>query len=199
MNGASKGSSFEREICKRLSRWWSAGLGGLERDDIFWRSSQSGGRATQRAKQGKKTFGSYGDIAAVDPIGAPLLQMFTIELKRGRSHGCPGDLLESASTKKVRPFEKALQQAMEAAGNAGSLGWMLISKRDRKVPMIYLDLEAMRHVNSELESSCPRVRYSLPVNVGGGTSVRVYFVGMPLEDFLVPTIPEVIVEWAKRG
>ena len=74
-----KGAKFEREISKALSRWWTEG----ERDDIFWRTSQSGGRATTRKKQGKSTKNQDGDICATDPIGQPLLDITTIELKVG--------------------------------------------------------------------------------------------------------------------
>jgi len=76
---SSKGSSYEREISKRLSKWWTNG----ERDDVFWRSQQSGGRATQRAKKGKTTKNQEGDIQAMDPIGQPLIDKVSIELKCG--------------------------------------------------------------------------------------------------------------------
>jgi hypothetical protein len=46
-----KGSSFEREIAKLLSLWWSEGM----RDDVFYRSHASGGRFTMRRKSGKDT------------------------------------------------------------------------------------------------------------------------------------------------
>ena len=79
--GSIKGFSFEREICKELSLWWTEG----ERDDIFWRTSGSGGRATERLKKGKLTANSYGDVMAIDPIGQPLIDFCFIELKRGYS------------------------------------------------------------------------------------------------------------------
>ena len=74
-----KGSQYERTICKQLSLWWSY----EENDIIFWLSSQSGGRATTRAKKGKKTPYSYGDITFIDPIGKPLIDKCLLELKRG--------------------------------------------------------------------------------------------------------------------
>jgi len=74
-----KGSNFEREVSKELSLWTTNGV----RDDIYWRSSQSGGRATIRARQGKKTANSAGDICFIDPIGKPLLDIFVLELKNG--------------------------------------------------------------------------------------------------------------------
>ncbi|MCL2347114.1 MAG: hypothetical protein FWC50_02515, partial [Planctomycetaceae bacterium] len=56
------------------------------RDDLFWRSSSSGGRATQRTKQGKRTANSAGDIAAMDADAQELLKIFTFELKVGYSN-----------------------------------------------------------------------------------------------------------------
>jgi len=40
--GKAKGASFERDICRRLSLWVSAG----KQEDVFWRSAMSGGRST---------------------------------------------------------------------------------------------------------------------------------------------------------
>lgn len=53
-----KGQDLERSISRQLSLWWSNG----EADDWFWRASQSGGRATQRAKKGMRTLNSAGDL-----------------------------------------------------------------------------------------------------------------------------------------
>src|SRR5262245_49693460 len=76
---AGKGGNYEREFAKRLSRWWSGG----RRSDIFWRTAGSGNRATIGHKRGRSTYGSYGDICAIDPIGSPLLDVVTISLKNG--------------------------------------------------------------------------------------------------------------------
>lgn len=180
-NGAKKGSSFERKICKRLSLWWTGG----ERDDVFWRSSQSGGRATQRAKSGKRTYGSYGDIAAVDPIGEPLLKLFTIELKRGRSHGHPEDLVDCAATKVQRPFEKCLMQAITAFQAAQSHSWLLICQRDRKVVMVYAEFSLIKR----LDTSVWPVRYRVLVNQEKGPAMPLHFAGLPFEDFLKRVAP----------
>jgi len=189
-----KGSSFERKICKRLSKWWTDG----KRDDIFWRSSQSGGRATQRAKKGQRTFGSYGDITAVDPVGQPLMRMFTIELKRGRSHGSPGDLLDPLPPKgkKPPPFEAALLQAMRGREESGSVGWMLICQRDRRVAMVYLDWDSsfqFRHwwQGERAFFSTFRVQLYHPPS-------RLRFLAMPLEAFLACAVPSDVVAACKR-
>lgn len=76
-----KGGDYEREICKRLSLWLTNGRD----DDQLWRSSQSGGRATSRAKRGKGTKGHAGDTVATGKYGARLLKLVTLEIKRGYS------------------------------------------------------------------------------------------------------------------
>lgn len=70
--GKKKGASFEREICKALSLWVTNG----KRGDVFWRSAMSGGRATIFADVRQ-----CGDICAVAPEGAPLVERFFIECK----------------------------------------------------------------------------------------------------------------------
>lgn len=75
------GSNFEREIAKSLSLWWTNN----ERDDIFWRSSASGARFTQRRKSNKDTKYQGGDLTFTDPIGEPLILKYNIEIKKGYS------------------------------------------------------------------------------------------------------------------
>lgn len=180
--GNQKGSAFEREICKALSRWWTDG----ERDDVFWRSSQSGGRATQRAKKGQSTYGSYGDVAAVDPIGEPLLKVFTIELKRGRSHGCPGDLLDFKSNNGKHPFVRALSQAIEAHKRAGSKSWMLIGKRDCRCPVVFLPIQIAVAFSLSAPRHCARYRFE----ISSCGNMWVDFIGMPFDAFLRLVSPE---------
>lgn len=184
-----KGSSFERKMSKRLSLWWTEG----ERSDVFWRTSQSGGRATQRAKKGQRTYGSYGDITAVDPVGEPLLKLFTIELKRGRSHGSPDDLIDAKKTRKVRPFEKAINQAVLGAVQAQSRYWMLICRRDRKIEMLYTDADVLKEDELlHVFQRPPVVRFDLCINQPRGGPVRVRFVGIPLDSFLSRCSPNQI-------
>lgn len=196
-----KGSGFEREISKLLSRWWSKGLGQPEREDIFWRSSQSGGRATQRRKKGKDTFGSYGDIAAVDPIGAPLIEMFTIELKRGDSHGCPFELIECEQSKVMKSWERVLMQTVLAHQSAGSKSWLLIHKKDRKQTMVYLPSEWAKKLKL-FKYPCCRFGFSILFEYEAArtkiSETRIPFdvAGMTLEDFLKRLTPKQIIECA---
>jgi hypothetical protein len=189
--GKRKGSQFERKICVELSEWWSGG----ERQDIFWRSSQSGGRATQRAKKGKKTAGSYGDITALDPIGRPLLKMFTIELKRGDSHGHPLELIDAPHTNVQRKWEKTLAQAVRSAFDAGSFSWLLIHQRDRRETMVYMDWKL---VGKELvRQAVNLVVFQSCMNVEGGGKWRLTYCCVSLDDFLRLVTPEEIIQRTK--
>ncbi len=75
--GKIKGGEFERNICKKLSLWISEG----KRDDLFWRSAMSGGRATVGFKKGIKRNTQIGDISSIDPLGNKLTDKFVLECK----------------------------------------------------------------------------------------------------------------------
>jgi hypothetical protein len=129
-----KGSSFEREMAKQLSLWWSTG----SREDLFWRSAGSGGRATQRAKSGKSTANSAGDLMAMDADGQKLLDVVTIELKRGYNSCTIQDLFDKANMH--GGFCDFVAQAMTSASLAGTPHWMVIHKRDRRDPVVVTSL-----------------------------------------------------------
>lgn len=78
--GKRKGGDYEREICKKLSLWISEG----QREDIFWRSAMSGGRATVQYKKGVNNKSQVCDISAIDPLGNFLIDKTIIECKTYR-------------------------------------------------------------------------------------------------------------------
>jgi len=128
VKGSQKGSSFERELCKMFSLWWSEG----ERDDIFWRTAGSGARATVRKSVGKDTYGQNGDMQAIDPVGEPLLGIFTFEFKVGYGKWDILSMIDGNS--KETTFQSFLQQAVSQCivGTEPAL----VFKRDRHKPMI---------------------------------------------------------------
>lgn len=75
--GKSKGSSFERDICRRLSLWVSRGT----QEDVFWRSAMSGGRSTVAHAKGKRLAAQAGDISCIHSIGEPFAKVFLAECK----------------------------------------------------------------------------------------------------------------------
>lgn len=187
MNGNKKGSAFERSICKQLSLWWTQD-NDPPSDDVYWRSSQSGGRATIRARKGKTTAGSYGDIVALDPIGEPLLKLFTLELKRGRSHGDPGDLLDCSADLNCHKWMQTMRQARDAHDAASSYTWMVIAQRDRRKCCVFFPAfllkegEPLGKLMKKLIRP-PIFRYRIE---------EFDFVGMTLEKFLESTHPDML-------
>ena len=105
-----KGSSFEREICRKLSLWFSNGTA----EDWYWRTAGSGARATVRAKSGKTTRGHYGDICATCPEAEPLLKKITFELKRGYNHATLQDLFDRPETAAKQTWQKWIEQARKS-------------------------------------------------------------------------------------
>lgn len=128
MNGSSKGSTFEREICVMLSRWWT----GNARSDIFWRTAGSGARAKVRGRKSQQTEGQHGDIGATDPIGADLIKYFMIELKRGYSRCSIMDMIDKPAGGARQPWEAWLHQIIESHEQSNSARWLLIHKKNRK-------------------------------------------------------------------
>jgi len=188
-----KGAQFERDISRILSLWWTHDA----RDDVFWRTSQSGGRATIRSQKGLRTYGAYGDITAIDPIGVPLLKVFTIELKRGNTIGTPFACIEKSQQKGIPPWGMALLQTIEQWKNAGSRSWLLIHKRDRMATMAYTDLWCKKTFH--LDQLHTFVEFSFPLIgewKGNEVKYRAQFIGVELVDFLTFVDPEDVVRIA---
>lgn len=130
MSKSNKGGAFEREIARQLSLWWSGGAA----DDWFWRSSQSGGRATSRAKKGKTTMNACGDLAAQGPEAQKLLDLITFELKRGYPLISVADIWEKQSG----GFHDFLDQSAKAASLAGTRWYAVLHKRNRRDPVLVI-------------------------------------------------------------
>ena len=75
--GKNKGSTFEREICRILTRWINHGK---NKPELFWRTPSSGGKATQDMKKGAVSK-MGGDIMAIDEKGKWFTDNFYIECK----------------------------------------------------------------------------------------------------------------------
>jgi len=73
--GKRKGSSFEREISKVLTKWAS----GQDKEYWYWRSPSSGAVATVTEGNGELS----GDIIALKPEATFLTSRYSIEIKNG--------------------------------------------------------------------------------------------------------------------
>lgn len=179
---AKKGGEYERFICKLLGRWWTGG----QRDDVFWRTSQSGGRATTRQKRGVKTFGQSADICATDPLGLPLLKVFALELKRGYTKFTPFDVADKPTTAKSQVFEDWVAQAARSQSQSGSLYWAIIFKRDKRDSMIAMPTSAACHFGLQKAKGAV-LRFKSEGKLRNVTVIR-------LSDFLTLVTPAMITE-----
>lgn len=145
MGKSAKGGIFEREFCTQLSLWWTYD----KHDDVFWRSSNSGGRATTRGKTGKNTRGQYGDVAATHPSGQGLLRQVVFELKRGYSGDSFHDLLDVKPHLKLKTFELFLHQTIQAQMSACTPYWCLVTRRDLQCTVMWFPRALFRALRQE--------------------------------------------------
>ena len=134
-----KGGQFEREFSKLLSLWYTEN----ERDDVFWRTSGSGARATTRRKQQKRTKYEYGDISFRDPIGLPFIDYFLLELKRGYTKDIDVlSLLDGQKGKSIllRWWDKAVEEMSFAKRKAV----LLVIRRNNKKECIVISAYTFR-------------------------------------------------------
>ncbi len=186
MGKSAKGSGFEREICVQLSEWWTSG----DRSDIFWRTAGSGARATTRAKQGKATSGQYGDITAIDPVGMPLIDLITLELKRGYTKASFHDALDR-DRHVVQEWEGFVDKAYTSHQAAGSYAWGLIARRDRRTAWFWCPrhlLAALRNVGAFARKPRPWLECTLQIRHTTGAQWH-SIAGMPFELFLEAVKP----------
>lgn len=128
-NAKGKGSSFERQVSKDLSRWISDG----ERSDLFWRSSQSGGRATIMYRKGENAKSQVGDLSAIDYLGMAFMQHFSIECKHYKTL----DLHQIPLNQKGN-FCNHWRKAKKEAEQHGK-SCMMISKQNHLDTLLVLD------------------------------------------------------------
>lgn len=179
----SKGSDYEREICERLSRWWTNG----KRDDIFYRSSGSGARATARSSRGKQTAHQHGDVACTDPCGALLTDLFNIEIKRGYSDATSHELLDRSQRTLPGWYEQWVVHCIEGCRSAGTFGWLLITRRDRRRPLIWMSVQTYSMLLEMGVGLClcsaPSVTFTIEVR-GKDRTYCVQMYGTSLDNFL---------------
>lgn len=209
MGKSQKGGAFERQTCRDLSEWLSEG----KRDDLLWRSSMSGGRATVRGRKGKTTAGHYGDVAATCPQGEPLTRAFAIELKRGYGSfptARPDCLMDRPNGCGQQVFEAFVQQAESAREASGAFGWWLVYQRDKRNAVLFTE----RRVEKKLKALGaftfrPSVRLTLEAQLRFELTenkklTRVWYpqyrlVGFDFQEFLDLVPPNVVRRIAKEN
>jgi len=146
-----KGANFEGSISKQLSLWFTED----KEESTFWRTSASGARATMRRKGNKDVqIDDFGDIKAESPLGKPLTDFFSIELKTGYAKKAKSkakkhdgkevikitnwDILDMVDSNQGKPMFYQFWEQSEKDALAASKEPMLIFRRNNKQPCISL-------------------------------------------------------------
>jgi len=124
VKGRGKGSGFERDISRFLSKWWSNG----ERDDLFWRNRTKVTSKTPNAKH------QLGDICATSSLGIPFIEVFNIECKRGYNKINPFDLIIFRKSKFITFCDQVINDS-----KLSNRIPLLILKQDRKEALVIID------------------------------------------------------------
>lgn len=173
-----KGGQYERDLCRQLSNWWTNG----KHSDVFWRTSQSGGRATTRAKSGQRTRGQEGDIAATHPSGLPFTRLFTIESKRGYPKHNPMFMIAPSKREGKKGFAEFIVQAKNAAGRAQTPFWLIIHRWDQRGAVVYFPYRLRTNYGFDGQWIFPSAQFSFQ-SYGKIICLR-------LEDFFLAFTPD---------
>ena len=156
-----KGENFERETCKELSLWWTH----KSDDSVFWRTSQSGGRRTQRQKGGKKTPYSAGDVGLLHPKGRQFLDFFVVELKRGYSKTIDVLSFVDWKFKKNGPIlQQWFEKSEEEKREVGRREVLVIFKRDRHMKCVMISKNLGAKIKKLTKSPIPKPFMSININ-----------------------------------
>jgi|WetSurMetagenome_2_1015567.scaffolds.fasta_scaffold05051_2 hypothetical protein len=151
-----KGGSFENEICKQLSLWWSDG----QRDDLLRRTAGSGGQATSRWKGGKDTANQHGDISFSDEIAKPLIDRYNIECKTGYASTVKWDILDLIDSKqKITVIEKFWDQCAYDAARTNKTP-LLIFRRNGRGKCVMIDKREKRKLEAYLTFLSKNINYN---------------------------------------
>ena len=116
--GKAKGSAFERDVAKILTKWSS----GQNKEYWFWRSPSSGAVSTINEGNGEIS----GDIIAIKPEGTFLTSKFSIEVKVGYPTSNFHKHLKKVKNDEIRSF---WYQCVYDASRAEKLPMLIYKKK----------------------------------------------------------------------
>lgn len=173
--GKGKGSAFERETGRELSKWLTRGLD----DKQLIRSVLSGG--WRRGKVGDETWRHAGDLASNGEQGEAFRKLVAVECKHHRQIDLYG-----LWTKKGQLAEWWAKICQEA-DDAGIVPWLIFKGNMRPTMLM------MRTTDFELvERGAPSVKYAADVRAVRFDAWGVTIV--PLDGFLTQTDPSLIFD-----
>lgn len=129
--GKNKGSEWEREVGKRLSRWISKGA----RSDLFTRNVLSGGDFTRRIVKESGEIGTPGDLMARDKLAFDFIRAFFVECKHYKVLGFVPFLFDVSGKTFL---SVALAHASMQAAQSGT-HFMFVAKQNNLQPVVILN------------------------------------------------------------
>lgn len=117
-----KGSAFEREIAKFLTKWAS----GQSKDYWYWRSPSSGAVSTITEANGELS----GDIIALIPEGGFLTSKFSIEIKTGYPNSSFHKHLKGVKNDEIRAF---WEQSIGDASRSNKYPMLIYKKKGMNI------------------------------------------------------------------
>ena len=205
--GARKGSAYERDLCKRFSLWWSCG----QTEDLFWRTSGSGSRATNRRRLGKNpNWFDFGDMKHETPEGLLLVKYLCWEFRSRAKFDLMtafGTGSEDQNYSLMASWAKANYEA-----DCSDRCPVLVTKSLRKPDIVwmehklYLEIESIERSYDEsggrgVFDSFARISVFIPPRTVKYDKNKTYrfesgslFVGVPLVDCLFAMDPEGFIE-----
>lgn len=134
-----KGNSFEREVAKKLSLWWSNN----NRIDLFWRINSSGARHTcMRSKYNIDLYNQDGDITSTHPLSMIFCECFMVECKFYKDIKL-WTVFTDSSTINIRIWWKIAREKAAAS----SKNVFLVVKQNGKPVIVIVDERTGKHVS----------------------------------------------------
>lgn len=178
--GKAKGSQFERDICVALSKWVSAG----EREDLFWRSAMSGGRATVGKRKGTDLAAHAGDISATHEDGHALTNTWYVECKRYADLNYAAFMLKNEG-----PLAKFWAETCQQAAAHDKLP-MLIAREDRGFTTVII-AHAVKHMAMHMRSDVFLLHWSTRIASISKVNVDVHdFAAVLAKPFIKIALPQ---------
>jgi len=171
--GKSKGNSFERSVSKRLSLWITKGVN----SNVFWRSQNSGGRATILFKSDNELANQAGDIQATTSHGTKFIDIFTIECKHYAHIHIESFIYGTPKTGVLSFWEQVVRDS-----DLYDKLPMLIAKQNSKPELLIVNTRGMELIASTGTTLEPKA------TIQGG--IYIYFFSEFLE-FVDPTVFQV--------
>lgn len=141
--GKNKGTSFERKVCKELSKFANPDA----KEDLFWRSAISGGRSTIQMKKGLKNIKQSGDITCIDERGAWLIpELFICECKFYKNLDIVSSIVNRKG--KLYTFWKQISKLAKKLDRYP----MLIAKQNRLPTLFITNGRGLHELNTFIDS-----------------------------------------------